>query len=269
MGAGDLSVRATASGHDEIGQLARQFNRMAERLQSSFADIAAERDALRRFIADASHELRTPLTAMRSFLELLSGEAGKKAKTRQEFLAESEEQLSRLEWITTNLLDLSRLDSGITVLEAEEIDAKSVLESAAAAFIHSALENGVELKLEPDESGLKIAADWKLLELALSNLLDNALKFTPEGGEIRLGARGEGDTARLWVRDTGPGISPDDLERIFDRFYRGANAPVRGSGLGLAMVKSVAEAHGGTAYADSTPGEGATLTIEIPRARQA
>ncbi len=265
MGGGALSARAPVSGRDEIGQLARQFNRMAERLEDTFGDIAAERDALRRFIADASHELRTPLTALRSFLELLSGEAGRKAKTRREFLQESGEQLGKLEWITTNLLDLSRLDSGLTVLETEEFDMQGLLESVATAFIHPAMDKGVELEVDPAAPGQTILADRRLLELALSNLLDNALKFTPRGGRIRLGASEGDEGTRLWVRDTGSGIDPQDLEHIFDRFYRGATASTRGSGLGLAMVKSVAEAHGGTAYAESVPGEGATVTLEIPQ----
>ncbi|MER3514529.1 MAG: two-component sensor histidine kinase, partial [Chloroflexota bacterium] len=109
---GDLSTRAPVHGEDEIGQLARQFNQMAAHLEASFAQLSAERDALRRFIADASHELRTPITALQNFLDLVQGPAAEDPAARSEFLAESQKQVSRLEWITQNLLDLSRLEAG-------------------------------------------------------------------------------------------------------------------------------------------------------------
>ena len=117
MSSGDLSTRAPVRGKDEIGRLAGQFNQMAERLEASFAELAAERDALRRFIADASHELRTPITALRNFNDLLQGAAADDPVARAEFLAESQVQLDRLEWITRNLLDLSRLDAGLVALD--------------------------------------------------------------------------------------------------------------------------------------------------------
>ena len=117
MSAGDLSVRAPVRGQDEIGQLARQFNQMAARLETSFAELAAERDALRRFIADASHELRSPITALKSFNELLQGPAASDTSATGEFLAESAVQIARLEWITANLLNLSRLEAGLVDLD--------------------------------------------------------------------------------------------------------------------------------------------------------
>src|SRR5690606_28737522 len=117
MQAGDLTARAPVHSQDELGALARQFNRMADQLQSSFGALQQERETLRRFVADASHELRTPMTALRTFTELLQGNAGNDAASRAEFLQESQAQLARLEWITRNLLDLSRLDAGVADLE--------------------------------------------------------------------------------------------------------------------------------------------------------
>ena len=143
MSAGDLSVRAPVRGQDEIGQLARQFNQMAARLETGFAELAAERDALRRFIADASHELRTPITALKSFNELLQGPAASDTSATGEFLAESAVQIARLEWITANLLNLSRLEAGLIDLDLGHHDAGELIECAATPFRTSAQDKGV------------------------------------------------------------------------------------------------------------------------------
>ncbi len=264
MSGGDLSVRAPVLGADEIGDLARQFNQMAERLESSFTALSSERDALRRFVADASHELRTPLTAMRNFNELLQGAAGEDPDARAEFLAETGAQINRLEWITENLLNLSRLDGGLAPMKMEELDARELLEAAAAPFKGRASEAGLTLSVLPPEPAFPVRGDRALLEVALSNLLDNALKFTPSGGQVELGAATTLDGVRLWVQDSGPGIEPEDLPHIFERFYRGRSAAVSGSGLGLAMVESVVRAHGGLVGVESRPGEGSRFTIELP-----
>lgn len=264
MGEGDLSIRAPEYGSDEIGSLARQFNQMAERLEHSFAALASERDALRRFIADASHELRTPITALGNFNELLQGRASDDPDAQSTFLAESQVQIARLEWITQNLLSLSRLDAGLTPLSLETHDVGALLQSAAAAFKPLAEEKGIALVVHAPEPSLEVHADRALLELALSNLLDNALKFTPSGGAVKIGA-GQGEGAvRLWVRDNGSGIGPQDLPHVFERFYRGRQVEAEGSGLGLAMVQSVVQAHGGQVTVESEPGAGSQFTIELP-----
>ena len=132
MADGDLSARAGTARKDEIGDLARQFNGMAESLETSFRDLRAERDSLKRFVADASHELRTPITALATFNELLQGSAAEDPAARQEFLRESQGQLARLQWITSNLLDLSRLDAGIAGLTLGHHAAADIVEAAVA-----------------------------------------------------------------------------------------------------------------------------------------
>lgn len=264
MGGGDLSARAPVKGHDEIGQLAVQFNTMAEQLGTSFAELEAERDALRRFIADASHELRTPITALRNFNELLQGAAAEDADARAEFLAESGVQINRLEWITQNLLNLSRLDAGLVHLDLANHDLGDLLEAASAAFKARAREQGVALVVELPQPPVELRCDQTRLELALSNLLDNALKFSPAGSQVTIGGRQEGDHALLWVEDGGPGIDPADQPHIFERFYRGRNSHVQGSGLGLAIVQSIVQAHGGQVSVDSAPGQGSRFTIDLP-----
>jgi len=300
MGGGDLTARAAVRGGDEIARLAAQFNRMAERLEASFVSLAAERDALRRFIADASHELRTPITALTNFNTLLQTTAADDAAARAEFLAESEVQLRRLGWITHNLLDLSRLDAGIAPLNLASCDAGDLLDGAAAPYQTLARERGVKLVVDRPEPPLAVTCDPGRVALALSNLLDNALKFTGRGGHVTIGASpvapgdgvpngsvagdealGRGGAAAsgvtagvpavtLWVRDDGPGIAPEDVPHLFERFYRGRHAPsgeeVDGVGLGLAIVESVARVHGGTVAVESAAMEGSCFSLTLPAA---
>ena len=267
MSSGDLSIRAPVRGRDEIGDLARQFNQMAERLEASFAALAAERDSLRRFIADASHELRTPVTALKNFNELLQGAAADDPAARAEFLGESQVQLDRLEWITHNLLDLSRLEAGLVALDLDSHDVGDLLKTSAAAFRALAREKNVTLSVKEPPSPLEVTCDRARIELVLSNLLDNGLKFTPTGGQVEIGAEQadlDENAVRLWVQDSGPGIPPADQPRIFERFYRGQEARGEGSGLGLAIVRSIVQAHRGDVTVESKPGAGSRFVIELP-----
>jgi two-component system OmpR family sensor kinase len=268
MSGGDLSIRAPVRGKSEIGQLAQQFNQMAERLEVSFAELAAERDSLRHFIADTSHELRTPVTALKSFNELLQGAAANDPAARAEFLAESQRQLERLEWITHNLLDLSRLEAGLVTLDIASHDAGELIRTAAAAFKTVASEKGITLLAKEPAAPLEVRCDRARIEVALSNLLDNALKFTPTGGQVEVGAERASEIVRLWVQDSGPGITPADQEHIFERFYRGEADQVEGLGLGLAIVRSIVQAQGGQVTVESELGAGSRFMIELPLAGQ-
>jgi signal transduction histidine kinase len=265
MSEGDLSIRAPELGKDEIGRLGQGFNRMADSLESSFKALENERDTLRRFVDDASHELRTPITALMNFLELLSGKARRDKKTSEELLKESLAQVQRLEWITNNLLKLSRFDANIVTIDRQQVKAGDLLEAAVSPFNAIAVEKEIDVKVVPPAKDLEVSLDRTLTLLALSNLLDNAFKFTPAGsGVIELGGERVEDHLRLWVRDNGSGIDPQDLPHVFDRFYRGKNSGKEGSGLGLAIVKSIAEIQGGTVAVESVLGEGSTFTIHLP-----
>jgi signal transduction histidine kinase len=264
MGDGDLSARAGTARKDEIGDLARQFNGMAESLETSFRDLRADRDSLKRFVADASHELRTPITALATFNELLQGRAADDPAARQEFLRESQAQLARLQWITANLLDLSRLDAGIAGLSMGRHSASDIVESAVSGLRSAAREKNVTLEVGDTDPSLVLTCDGQRLQIALSNLVANAVKFVQPGGAASVAVSTGNGRVQFAVRDNGPGISEEEQKLIFDRFYRGKAASGEGAGLGLAIARSVAQAHGGTVSVQSAPGLGSIFTLEIP-----
>jgi signal transduction histidine kinase len=270
MSRGNFAARAPMKNkhtRDEIDQLSTQFNDMAEKLDASFKALSDERDALRRFIADASHELRTPITSLKLSNELLQGPVGDDPPARAEFLAQNETQLNRLEWITHNLLDLSRLDAGIANLNIAPHDAGELADAVAAPFKAKAEQKNIALVLHKPAPPAVVHCDRARVEIALSNLIDNALKFTPAGGRVDVRVSSDAKATRFFVQDTGIGITADDKPRVFERFYRGSNQRTEGSGLGLAIVKSIAQAHGGSAFVESVAGAGSTFSIELPNQR--
>jgi signal transduction histidine kinase len=265
MSYGDLSVRASITKKDEIGQLASQFNQMAEQLQTSFDKMTTERDSLRRFVSDASHELRTPITALKNFNLLLQGSAQNDEKTRSEFLAESELQINRLTWITENLLDLSRFDAGLVKLEITSNDVCEIIEGVSGPYIRPAEEKSIKLIKVFPNNPVNLMCDRARIEIALSNLLDNAVKFAPLHGLVEIGARDKSQFLEFWVQDNGEGIPDSEVPQIFDRFYRGRNNTKEGSGLGLSIVKSIIDAHRGNINLIFPNDGGVRFTIELPK----
>lgn len=264
IGDGNFRERVPVGRRDEVGELARQFNRMAARLDESFATISADRDRLRQFVADVSHELRTPLTALRTFNDLLQNGAGDDAATRRDFLDESARQIERLDWLTHNLLDLSRLDAGITQLALRDADLAETLRRAVETNRPAAAARDATLLV--DAPPLMALHDPPRLEQALSNILSNAVTFSPQGATIRARLSAAGSTAVVEVCDKGPGIPADEAAHVFERFYRGASAnrAGTGSGLGLAIAKAVVDAHDGGIAIQSEPGHGTTVRVTLP-----
>jgi signal transduction histidine kinase len=270
---GDLSSRVASDelsqGTLELRELSQQFNAMADRLEESVNIIRRDRDYSRDFAADVSHELRTPIAAMKLHVELLQGPAGSSEAARAEFLNSSAQQLDRLDWLAQNLLELSKLDSGLVLLDLRPEDVRGTIESAVEQQRTAAERKGITLVSTVPDRPLRIRHDPPRVGQIVSNLVGNALKFTPPGGEVQVLAHAEPDGgARIEVVDTGVGMAPDELHLIFDRFYRGAEeneARSTGSGLGLAIVKSIVDMHHGSIAVESRRGVGSRFVVELPR----
>jgi signal transduction histidine kinase len=258
MAHGDYARRVTATSRDEVGDLARAFNEMSRQL--------SEVDRLRRdLVANASHELRTPLGALRAQLEnIIDGvEPGDSAA-----IEDALRQVERLTDLVDQLLDLSKLESGAVPLELSEIRADALLDQVVAEWSEPASSRGVRIELEPGSPELVLRVDADRMRQVLANLVANAIRHSPEVGRVLLSACAEGSTTRLEVADEGPGIPADDLERVFERFYRSdpaRSADVGGAGLGLAIARWIVELHGGTIRAATADPTGCRIVVELPR----
>ncbi|MEU9617708.1 MULTISPECIES: ATP-binding protein [unclassified Streptomyces] len=255
----------TPATRDEIATLAVTMNDVLDRL----ADALARQ---RGFAADAGHELRTPLTALKAELEL----AGQPRRTREELaaaVAAAAQDTDRLIRLSEDLLLLSRTDEGRPVVRPEPVAPAELLATAVRAASPLAAPRNVRVRLHTDGDGVRMVADPDRLRQAVDNLLDNALRYAPEGSgiDVSLTVRGVGADGRavIEVRDHGPGFPRTFLPLAFERFRRADAARSRhggGAGLGLAIVRSIAQAHGGSATADNAPGGGARVRLEIPLA---
>jgi signal transduction histidine kinase len=245
IASGDFGEPVLDRGSDEVGQLAAAFERMRLRL-------AGLERARREFIANASHELRTPIFSLGGFLELLENE-DLDADTQREFLARMREQTDRLTKLATDLLDLSRIDAGRVHVEAEAVDLAALARTLADEFHAVALARGHTLEVVDRAAPPVVADEARALQIGRV-LVDNALLHTPPGSIVRLSTARRNGTALLTVEDDGPGISPDDSERIFERFYRIDGSVASGSGLGLAIARELAELMGGRVELHVIPG---------------
>jgi two-component system, OmpR family, sensor kinase len=245
----DFSGRIPAGGREEVAQLASTFNEMLDRLERAFA-------SQRRFVDDAGHELKTPLTIVRGHLELLEDDPEK----RRETLALVMDELDRMGRVVQDLLLLAKHE------QPDFLDLATVDVGTLTDELHGKAQAlaAREWLLESRGRGV-IVADRQRLTQAIVQLAENAARYGDEGEPIELGSSVVDGEARFWIRDRGPGIAPEEQERIFERFRRGVR-PRRseGAGLGLAIVRAIAEAHRGRVELDSRPGAGATFTIVIP-----
>ncbi len=254
MTAGDLSTRANIARQDELGVLALSFNAMADRIQEIVI-------TLQRFVTDAAHELHTPLTALRTNLELATNEHPSTAIRR------AHEQVLRLEKLTDGLLALSRIEAHSDLEPAGLVDLGGLIRSASELYASRAEQSGQEFELSLPEQVPLVVGRSDQLEGAISNLMDNAIKFTPAGGKVSLRVRTLDQNLELTVQDTGIGIPADDLPLLFERFRRAHNAShYPGSGLGLAITKAIVKAHAGSIHAESS-GTGTRITVTLPLAQ--
>ena len=268
---GERSVRVVA-----YGQAQRWLQATAVPIEGGgawaalavFHDLTEVRrlDSMRRdFISNVSHELRTPLAGIRAAAETLQEGAIDDRPAASEFLGHIQRETDRLTQMVEELLELSRIESGAAPLKFAQLDAAALVRDAAARFRQQAERAGLAIAAEAPESPLTIVGDGERLERALGNLIANAIKFTPAGGNVTVAAAPDGDAALISVRDTGIGIEPELRARVFERFYKADKGRGHGTGLGLAIVKHIARAHHGSVAVESFPGRGATFTMRLPR----
>lgn len=249
---GDLTTRVTVRGPREGRALARAFNAMASRLE-------AGEELRRRLLADVSHELRTPLSVVQGNLEALVDGVHPADEEHLAAILDETKVLSRL---VEDLRTLSLAESGALALHREAIDIGALVREIAASFVSQAEPVGVSLDADLGTDLPQVDADPVRAREILSNLIANAIRYTPRDGRITVVARAEDPGAAIEVRDTGAGIAPEQIDRIFDRFYKSAES--RGAGLGLAIAKQLVEAHGGRISATSVVGEGTTIRFTLP-----
>ncbi|HLW46915.1 MAG TPA: HAMP domain-containing sensor histidine kinase [bacterium] len=249
-------------GEDEIAELARAFNKMAERL-------ATDEEQRRRLFAGIAHELRTPLSVIQGTLE---GVLDRVLEATPERIATLHSQTLLLARLITDLRDVSLAQAGELQLNLEAVDAGPVVRETLEALAPLAEERGVELRVDVARGLPRIDADPDRLRQIVQNLVENAVRYTPEGGQVRVTMRGDAaGGVRLAVADTGIGVAEADLPHIFRHFYRADQSRARtsgGTGLGLAIVKSLVEAHGGRVSVESAVGRGSTFTVTFPRRQE-
>jgi two-component system phosphate regulon sensor histidine kinase PhoR len=225
----------------------------------------------REFVANVSHELKTPLSSIKAYTETLRNGALSDTETSQRFLERIEEQTERLTRLIMDMLMLARIESDHQAFEIVSLDVPELVRASLEDHRGTAEAKQIELVVGADDAksngACRVRADREGLREILDNLLDNAIKYTPEGGRVSIAWRSNGSMAQIAVRDTGIGIKPDDQERVFERFFRVDKARSRelgGTGLGLSIVKHLAQSMNGNVAVESEVGKGSTFTVELP-----
>jgi len=265
IAAGDLSRRVErAESHTEVGRLGLALNAMLGQIEAAFKARAASERKLRRFVADASHELRTPLAAVRAYAELFARGADRRPDDLARAMTGISRESERMSLLVDDLLLLARLDEG-RPLDREPVE----LEQIVGEAVETALTLEPDRHVDFESEGALVLGDRDQLRQIVDNLLSNVRAHTPAGTPLRVRVGRTNGSATIEVVDSGPGLSGEEAERVFERFYRADESRARASGgvgLGLSIVAAVAEAHGGTVTARSQPGEGATFQITLPLA---
>lgn len=254
---GDLSQQVPVRSNDELGELAQAFNKMSSELSRSI-------NSRKQMTADIAHELRTPLSLILGHAEAVHD--GVLPPTRENFEIIREEAM-RLEHLVNDLRILSLADAGELAINPQTIEPERLLQEVASLYQYQTQRKNITLDLDIPSPLPTIEVDPGRMTQVITNIVDNALRHTPEGGRILLSAGQKNDRVALSIEDTGPGLKAEDLDRIFDRFYQTDAARQRhdgGSGLGLAIAKSIVQAHGGQITAQSEPGKGLRVTITLP-----
>ena len=256
---GDLSSRIEVRGHNEFSELARTFNSMCEQLETLDK-------ARNQFVSDASHELKTPLSTMKILIETLLYQDPMDPELAKEFLGDANKEIDRLSGIIQDLLTLVHMDSGDAPMKMTEVSLSDVVSDTVSRLLPLSRERGIEMNcLIRDQ--ITVQGNAVKLSQVCYNLIDNALKYTPRGGLVRMELAKNGKKAVFRVADNGVGIPAEDKQRVFDRFYRVDKTRSRetgGTGLGLAIVKQIVQMHGGDVSLESEEGKGSTFEVTLP-----
>jgi signal transduction histidine kinase/CheY-like chemotaxis protein len=269
---GDFAARVPLSGRGEIGYLETSFNELAERIEAMVRDLRKLDEMKSEFISTVSHELRTPLTSIGGYVKLLAaGDAGPVAPTQAEFLQIVDANVARLTALINDILDVEKMESGKVQLVREPVDLAPLLKECRDTLGVMAQQKGLELRARIPGRIRPVSGDRARLFQVFTNLLSNAVKYTRQG-YVELEAEERDFAVVVRVRDTGVGLSPQEQERLFQKFYRtrsGLTSREGGSGLGLVIARGMVEAHGGSIAVESQPGEGTVFTVSLPFASPA
>lgn len=265
----DLDPELARRDGDEIERLGFTVREMAERIREQVGALRDSDKLQRELVANVSHDLRTPLAALRGYLEtLLLKEQCLAPEERRNYLEIAAKQSEHLSRLVGQLFDLAKFDTGKVTLELETFPIDELIQDVVQKYRPSAEDKGIRLEASLPDEAPAIAADIGLIERVLENLIENALRHTPAGGRVAVRLEVGGDGISVDVCDTGRGIAPQELARVFERFYRGQEALTGqgdGAGLGLAIARRVVELHGGRITAHSEPGQGARFSLWLPR----
>jgi two-component system phosphate regulon sensor histidine kinase PhoR len=266
---GDVEQRIPVTTSDEMGDLATSINEMADRLSSDIDRLKKLERVRSEFLANVSHELRTPIFSVQGFIETLLDGAVDDPKVNRGFLRKALRHTSRLDALLNDLIDISRIESGEMKMSFRNFSIVEFLQQIVEEMQPVAEERKVSLTLVTDlESDDNVYGDRERLKQVMINLIENALKYTEREGSVEIGVAEEGSRSVIRVKDTGSGIGPEHVDRIFERFYRidrDRSREVGGTGLGLAIVKHIVEAHGGTINVESEVGKGSVFSFSLKR----
>ena len=265
---GDLSVRLNGSTKDEVAGLARALNTMAQELERSFRRQAELEQARNDLVASVSHDLRTPLASMRAMVEAIGDGVVTDQPTVRRYCKSLEGEVERLSQLIDDLFELSRLDSGSRSLRLVPNSVDEILSMTLDSMKAQAEGQELDLRARLETEAGSVMADTHMIQRALCNLIQNAIRHTPPDGTILVEAHDQGQMVRIDVIDTGQGIPAPEIEKVFDRFYRGEKSRSRefgGAGLGLAIAKGIVEAHGGKIWVESGIGAGSRFSFSLPR----
>jgi signal transduction histidine kinase len=256
MASGDLEQKVPVRSQDELGALTTSFNQMA-------ADLARATQSRKQMTADIAHDLGTPLTVLGGYLEAMKEGV---LESTPERIGVMHTEVTHLQHLVHDLRTLSLADAGQMSLNRQQVEAGALLRRVAASYQLQAEQHGISLGVKADDAPLSIHIDEERMAQALGNLVSNALRYTPEGGEVRMDVSAENGRALIVVKDTGVGITAEDLSRIFERFYRAdqaRNLDAGESGLGLAITRAIVNAHGGEIAVESEVGQGTRFEIRL------